>query len=268
MPLLNIHFSPIVNHSILVEQDSLLPTIFPSLEAIRHTSLSRLVQHIAHSAFVHTTVTMQLLSTLVGASMLLASSVTALGTARVVNNCNMPVYFASVSQSGADRRVLLPPSGYTEVYSKPNVGVSIKFSEALTGPVTQFEFTWAGSNVFYDISHIDGNPFWAQGSRITPSTPDLSAFPSCKVVDCPAGQQHCDAAYNLPDDVRTMVCPDTTDITFTLCTGGAASTSSKRETEQVATSASQPPTAVSSAQLASSGPHNHNRVHARHILKR
>lgn len=223
---------------------------------------------------------MQLFSALLGASMLLAPSVMAAGTARVVNNCGMPVYFASVAQSGGDRRVLLPPSGYTEVYSKPNVGVSIKFSPALTGPVTQFEFTWANGRIFYDISHIDGNPFWAQGTRITPSTPGLAGFPSCKVIDCPAGQSYCDAAYNLPDDVRTMVCPDTSDITFTLCTGGAAATSSKRETDQApaATSSStqQPTSTVSAATVSTntspavqaSGRPSRTRVHARQILKK
>lgn len=155
----------------------------------------------------------------------LAPTVMAAGSAHVVNNCGMPVYFASVAQSVAASMEQLPSSGYSESYSLPNVGVSIKLSPNATGAVTQFEFTWANGNVNYDISNINGNPFSAQGMSLTPSMAGTSGFPSCQVVNCPAGQSSCSAAYNAPDDVRTMVCPEDSDLTFTLCPGG----SSKRD---------------------------------------
>ena len=144
------------------------------------------------------------------------------GTARVVNNCGSPVYFASVAQSVHASMSELPSSGYSEAYSKPGVGVSIKLSPNATGQVTQFEYTWADGNIHYDISNIDGNPFSAGGMELTPSMAGASGYPTCQTVSCPAGQSSCDAAYNKPDDVRTMVCPENSDLTMTLCPGGAA----------------------------------------------
>lgn len=155
----------------------------------------------------------------------LAPSVMAAGSAYVVNNCGMPVYFASVAQSAAASMEPLPSSGYSEAYSLPNVGVSIKLSPNATGEVTQFEFTWSSGSINYDISNINGNPFSAQGMSLTPSMAGASGYPSCQTVSCPAGQSTCSAAYNQPDDVKTMVCPEDSDLTFTLCPGG----SSKRD---------------------------------------
>lgn len=149
-------------------------------------------------------------------------SALAAGTAHVINNCGAPVYYASVGQSAHANLKQLPSSGYSESYSQPNVGVSIKLAPNATGKVTQFEFTWASGNIYYDISNIDGNPFAAQGMELTPSMAGTDGYPSCQTVSCPAGVSTCDAAYNLPDDVRTMVCPEDSDLTFTLCPGGAA----------------------------------------------
>lgn len=150
----------------------------------------------------------------------LAPSALAVGTAHVVNNCGMPVYFASVAQNVAAGMSELPSSGYSEGYTLANVGVSIKLSPNATGSVTQFEFTWANGDIAYDISNINGNPFSAQGMQLTPSMQGASGYPTCQTVSCPAGQASCSAAYNQPDDVRTMVCPEDSDLTFTLCPGG------------------------------------------------
>lgn len=156
----------------------------------------------------------------------LATAASAAGVAHVVNNCGIPVYFASVAQSAHASMSPLPSSGYSEAYSKPGVGVSIKLSPSATGAVTQFEFTWSNGDINYDISNIDGNPFAQGGMSLTPSMVGASGYPSCQVVNCPAGQSSCSAAYNQPDDVRTMVCPDASDLTMTLCPGGPM----KRET--------------------------------------
>lgn len=157
----------------------------------------------------------------------LTQAVMGAGVAHVVNNCGSDVYFASVGQSAHSSMALLPSSGYSEAYSKPNVGVSIKLAPSTTSAVTQFEFTWANGNIAYDISNIDGNPFAAGGMTLTPSMAGASGYPTCKTVSCPAGQAYCDAAYNLPDDVRTMVCPEASDLVMTLCPGGGPA---KRET--------------------------------------
>ena len=149
----------------------------------------------------------------------------AVGSAHVVNNCGGTVYYASVSQGVASSMKALPAGGYSEAYTKSNVGISIKLAPTATSPVTQFKFTWSAGQVAYDISNIDGNPFADQGMSLTPSMIDASGFPTCQPVNCPAGQSTCEAAYNQPDDVRTMVCPDASDLVFTLCPGS----SSKRD---------------------------------------
>lgn len=151
----------------------------------------------------------------------MAPSAMAVGTARVINNCGSTVYFASVAQNVHSSMAPLPAGGFAETYSQPGVGVSIKVSPTATGPVSQFEFTWANGNIAYDISNIDGNPFALGGMTLTPSMAGASGYPTCQTVNCPAGQTTCSAAYNAPDDVRTMVCPENSDLTFTLCSGGA-----------------------------------------------
>jgi len=162
-------------------------------------------------------------STAIAATLLaIAPWVLAAGTAHVVNKCGSQVYFAVIGQSAHADMVALPANGYSEAFTKNNVGISIKLSPSVAGAVTQFEYTWvAGNSVAYDISNIDGNPFSAGGMSLVPSMEGAEGFPSCVTVDCPAGQDRCDAAYNLPDDVRTMVCPENSDLTFTLCPGGA-----------------------------------------------
>merc|ERR1712232_33289 len=168
-------------------------------------------------------------STVATAAMLLtlAPSALAVGSANVVNNCGIPVYFASVAQSVHADMQPLPSSGYSESYSLPDVGVSIKLAPNETGSVTQFEFTWADGNIHYDISNINGNPFASGGMQLTPSMSGADGYPTCQPVTCPAGATTCTQAYNLPDDVRTMVCPEDSDLTMVLCPGG----SMKREVE-------------------------------------
>lgn len=190
---------------------------------------------------------MQFKNILTGAAVLLASASTvhAAGTAHVINNCGFPVYYASVGQSyHADMQLL--QGSYSEAYSQPGVGISIKLApnSSSTGAVSQFEFTWANGKIAYDLSNIDGYPFSAGGMQVVPSKLNDASNPTCTIVDCPAGQAYCDAAYNLPDDVRTMVCDENTDLTLTLCPGG----SQKRSIE------------------VPKGSHIRYRVHARHFL--
>ena len=145
------------------------------------------------------------------------------GSARVVSNCGagVPVFVSSVVGSNAAAWRPLG-SGYSETFAK-DVGVSIKISPSEAGKVTQFEYTWTPGvgKLNYDISNIDGNPFSQYGMSLAPSIVTPAGFPTCVVLDCPAGQARCDAAYNMPDDTRTMVCPDSVDLIFTLCPGGA-----------------------------------------------
>lgn len=175
----------------------------------------------------------------------LTSSTMAIGSATVVNQCGFPVYMASVGSSFVGDMQEIHGS-YTEQYSQEGVGISIKLSpnDSIVGPVSQFEFTWANGKISYDISNINGNPFANNGMEIKPSTQGDGGNPTCQAVDCPAGQATCSAAYNQPNDVRTMVCDQDTDLVLTVCPGGP----SKR---------SLPAPAVVG--------HSHQRVHARHL---
>lgn len=174
------------------------------------------------------------------ALLLTFATTTIAGTAIVKNNCGSTVYFASIKQSVHAAFQPLPAGGYSESYNLDNVGISIKLSPNANGaPVTQFEYTWTKGDkmVAYDISNIDGNPFAMQGMSLAPSIATPGAFPSCVTVDCPAGQDYCDAAYNLPDDVRTKVCPDNADLIFTLCPGGGSAAPPSNSTAPPASSA-------------------------------
>lgn len=182
-------------------------------------------------------------STSTGAAVLLALAPTALsvGTARVVSNCAGPVYFASVAQSVNAAMNVLPESGMSEGYSIPGVGVSIKLAPNSSGPVTQFEYTWQDGSIYYDISNINGNPFFEGGMELVPSMAGDPNYPTCAPVTCAAGASTCTAAYNAPDDTKTMVCSQESDLVMTLCPFG----STKREVQHA---------------------HNH-RLHARHLPK-
>ena len=164
-----------------------------------------------------------------GAAVLLtfAPSVMALGAASVVNNCGTPIYYASVSQgqSGSMQEI---DGSYTEQYGQPGDGVSIKLapSDDLSGPVSQFELTVSGSSIFWDLSNINGYPFSQDGMQVVPSMQHDPANPTCIPVTCPAGETTCSAAYNDPDDTRTMVCNANSDLTLTLCPSGSSNSSS------------------------------------------
>lgn len=188
-------------------------------------------------------------STATGAAVLLAllPSAIAVGSATVVNNCGFPVYYASVGQSYSANMEQLQGS-YSEAYTQPGVGISIKLSpqDSISGEVSQFEFTWADGKINYDISNINGYPFANGGMAVVPSMSNDPNNPTCVPVMCPAGDSVCTAAYNAPDDTRTMVCDENSDLVLTMCPGGSNNSSSKRSTDV----------------------HLHNRVHARHLPKR
>lgn len=118
----------------------------------------------------------------------------------------------------------------TESYGAEDVGTSIKLSldDTSSAAISQFEFTWSGDSIFYDLSNIngdpdspDGYPFASGGVTITPSIPSSSADPSCMPVVCPAGTVICTAAYNTPEDPKTMACPSSASLSMVLCSGGS-----------------------------------------------
>ena len=165
-------------------------------------------------------------STISSAAMLLlalAPSALAVGSASVTNNCGYPIYYASISGEAEPMQALYPGGSYSEAYTLPDTGVSIKLAmnNSESGPLSQFEFTWATGSVFYDLSNINGYPFSSGGMTVTPSISDDPSNPTCVPIECPAGASVCSAAYNQPDDTRTMVCSDSASLSLTLCSGGS-----------------------------------------------
>jgi hypothetical protein len=160
----------------------------------------------------------------VAALLALAPSVLAVGSASVTNLCSFPIYYASIAGQPAPMQVMPPGGGMSQGYSVPGQGVSIKLSmnDSESGPISQFEWTWAGGKINYDLSNINGNPFAADGITITPSMQNDPNNPTCVPIVCPAGASVCSAAYNAPADTRTMVCSDQSSISLTLCPGGSA----------------------------------------------
>jgi len=205
-------------------------------------------------------------TTVSGAAVLLAlaSTVLSVGTAHVVNNCDFDVYYASVAQNTFPLMAKLPAGGFSEVYSLPGVGVSIKLAKSAAENPTQFEFTWADGKINYDISNINGNPFEEYGTSLVPSMAGDSGYPSCQAVSCPAGVSPCTAAYNQPDDTKTMVCDQASDLVMTLCTSGSSLATKSTKDVEASTSVS------SSAVAATTTSHKshkdkHGRHHARHL---
>lgn len=217
------------------------------------------------------------LSKLTGAAVLLALAPTAmaLGQATVVNNCGSPVFYAPVGQN-AHAEMQQMQGSYSQAWGSQGNGVSIKLSPEANGKVTQFEFTWADGKINYDMSNIDGNPFANGGMALVPSMQNDASNPTCVPIICDAGATTCDAAYNQPNDVRTHVCSDESNLVLTLCPGGG-SASSGSETPS-SSSGSEAPSSTAAAPAASSAAssygsygqppakrelHGHQRVHSR-----
>ena len=173
-------------------------------------------------------------TTISGAAVLLALAPAALaiGSASVTNNCAYSIYYASISGTAEGLTEMAPGGSMTESFGTEDVGTSIKLSlnNTLSTSISQFEFTWSGDSIFYDLSNINGDPsspegypFASGGVTITPSVPSSSADPTCVPVVCPAGTVVCTAAYNAPDDPKTLVCPSTASLSMVLCSDGSSS---------------------------------------------
>jgi hypothetical protein len=164
--------------------------------------------------------------TISGAAVLLAlaPSALAVGSASITNMCNFSVYYASIAGQAAPMQVMPPGGGMSQAYSVQGQGVSIKLAmtDSQSGPLSQFEYTWASGKINYDLSNINGYPFSQGGITVTPSMQNDPNNPTCVPIVCPAGSPVCSAAYNQPSDTRTMVCNDQSSISLTLCPGGSA----------------------------------------------
>jgi len=185
----------------------------------------------------------------VAAAALLAATTVAAGNANVYNTCKEDVYLWSVTADKAGDMVTIKPGGkYSETYQTPSVGgVSIKLNLNDTcsnpAPISQFEYTLADGSIWADMSNVNCGtsecPFKPYGWYL-----DLGSS-TCPTRNCLANAAICTGAYvAYNDDVNTVSCAASSDISLYLCTSNAPS--SKR-----------------SAPFLEEAPHRHAH-HARH----
>jgi hypothetical protein len=166
---------------------------------------------------------MQLIAT-VAALAATVTSVNALGSAIINNNCNFPVYLWPIDaqRNPSDSIVINAGGSWSESYHTPSSGgVSLKLSRTNNkqSKVTQFEYTVQSyaSNPFlwYDGSHVDcvdsECPFWDYGINLKASDP------TCPTRDCAVGKV-CTGFYTLwNDDINTLSCSDDANVIMTVC---------------------------------------------------
>jgi hypothetical protein len=160
-----------------------------------------------------------------------ATTVQALGSAYIINQCSFDTYLWTVD---AERNPLTPitiksGSTWSEGYHTPSAGgVSLKISKTTTcSPITQLEYTvqpYAGDDlVWYDGSNVDCTgtdcPFQAYGLELT-----TSKGAACPQRNCTAGETTCPGFYTVwNDDENSLSCDDTADTLLTLCSSSSTS---------------------------------------------
>lgn len=140
----------------------------------------------------------------------LAPLASAAGNARVVNRCDAPVYLWSVGGSVGPRQTIKPGATYSEPlhYDPASGGIALKITTTQNGlydgsPQTNFAYTLDGSQVWYDLSDVFGDPFSGHRLKVVPS---LSTCPKI-----------CWANGVPPGGSQVKDCQATSDITLTLC---------------------------------------------------
>lgn len=156
-----------------------------------------------------------MVNTVVASLALFGASVSALGSAHVVNKCSYDVYSCIVPASGGGQQqkdlTLAPGESWDQEWTSltNGAGWSIKFSHdegSFGSNILQYEYTYQNDGtIWYDLSCVDGNP-WDGNWEITSSTDD-----------CNPKQQ----AYRFAtDDAYGMQsCNADASITVTLCSG-------------------------------------------------
>jgi hypothetical protein len=139
-----------------------------------------------------------------------ATTVTAVGKARVVNNCDVDVSVWSVG-SVIDGPWRLSAHGgyYAESFVRdPQTGgkslkITIPADGLYTGAAqTNFAYSLDGANIWYDLSDVFGDPF--AGKNLV-----VSSAATCPSIVWPAGTS--------PGGSQTKACGSDQDVVFTLC---------------------------------------------------
>ena len=154
-----------------------------------------------------------------------------LGKAIVVNNCNYDVSLSNVPAAGGGYSNIDQKLGPGETYSQGwtmlsnTMGWSLKlYKGSDMSNLLQYEYTCHDDGtIWYDLSEVNGNPWDSEGWMIT-------ASPGCNPRQA-AYRHPTDDAYGMQD------CPDSSDITVTICADSSdGSSSSPSESEPAPTS--------------------------------
>ncbi|KAJ5114211.1 hypothetical protein N7456_002745 [Penicillium angulare] len=149
-------------------------------------------------------------TTLIASMAALLPFANAVGHAIVKNNCAAPVYIWSVGSSVGPKQTIAAGKSYSEVLRHDPVsgGIAIKITRTANGlydgsPQTNFAYTLDGSQVWYDLSDVFGDPFSGKGLSVDPSVT------TCPDICWPKGVS--------PSGSQTHDCTSTSDVTLTLC---------------------------------------------------
>lgn len=142
------------------------------------------------------------------------------GGVQITNNLAQDIYAWSVSNTVGPMQTLSANGGtYSEKWrTNPNGGgISIKLATSPSqADVLQFEYTEAGSTIFWDLSCINmgsSSQFTQYGFAVQPS----QSSGSCPSAVCAAGDTACASAYLFPsDNSATHGCPINTGLGLTI----------------------------------------------------
>ena len=137
--------------------------------------------------------------------------VSALGKARVVNNCNFQATVWSVDSKINGPYTLKAKGGkYEETFHRDPVtgGIALKVTRDPNGlyngaPQLNYAYSLDGSQVWYDLSSVFGDAF--PGSKLV----EKSANSKCPAIVWPTGSP--------PQGSQVKVCGADQDVTLTLC---------------------------------------------------
>ena len=141
---------------------------------------------------------------------------TQLGSLTLQSNCSTDTYFWVVNQTPGAMQTLNPGQSWSQQFQVPQVGgISVKISqETATTAFLQMEYTAVPglSQVFYDMSVIDGNGGFGEKWLLTPSQSPDPAGSSCAVINSSNDYQHPGEG-----DKQTHACSIGNSFTLALC---------------------------------------------------
>ena len=136
------------------------------------------------------------------------------GNAVVTNACSFQIFLRSQTNTATGAlQILNPGDAYLEGFQTPADGSGVSIIIARQDPATfgdrlQFEYSVSGTNVFYDLSIIDGDPFVAEGFVLFPGDA------SCPTLRCAPGDAACGGSSGAG---QTKVCSANRNLQLNVC---------------------------------------------------